>query len=418
MITRQVAGQPTDRLQPCLPIARRRHRARDDAARACAERHPDLGAVHRHDQEIGRVRRCRITRCPHRFSQLSGDGLPHLDGVDDGAGSRLDDHQQRVDDCRGGERRKRRRGESDHTDQGEAFAHIQMSPQPGRLFNVNASTVDRLAVHEVASILRRGRRVSMLRLYTFQISHFAEKARWALDWKGVKYQERRLARASPGGDAAAGKSHLGAAPGVRRPGGAGIRRHHRFCRRALAGSPAHVTDRGGPGPGARARALARTTSSARRARVFYFHALGEPNLVRPLLTQRGPWWGGVFLSRGLSRGRQPHPRPLQGQRGHGGQDASGWRPFSRVDGLRGTPVSGGRPLGRADLTLAALAAPLWGPPEHSTRWPPDEAYPARLRELRAGLVAGGSATTSWHYREHRAADAAARCGPRPAADRV
>ena len=32
----------------------------------------------------------------------------------------------------------------------------------------------------------------MLRLYTFQISHFAEKARWALDWKGVKYQERRL----------------------------------------------------------------------------------------------------------------------------------------------------------------------------------------------------------------------------------
>ena len=32
----------------------------------------------------------------------------------------------------------------------------------------------------------------MLRLYTFQVSHFAEKARWALDWKGVEYEERRL----------------------------------------------------------------------------------------------------------------------------------------------------------------------------------------------------------------------------------
>ena len=32
----------------------------------------------------------------------------------------------------------------------------------------------------------------MLCLYTFQVSHFSEKARWALDWKGVKYHERRL----------------------------------------------------------------------------------------------------------------------------------------------------------------------------------------------------------------------------------
>ena len=85
LITRQVAGQPTNRLQPCLPIARRRHRARDDARRACAEPHPDLGAVHRHDQQIGRVRRRRVTRRDHRCSQLPGDGLPHLDGVDSGA---------------------------------------------------------------------------------------------------------------------------------------------------------------------------------------------------------------------------------------------------------------------------------------------------------------------------------------------
>jgi hypothetical protein len=63
-------------------------------------------------------------------------------------------------------------------------------------------------------------------------------------------------------------------------------------------------------------------------------------------------------------------------------------------------------FGRADLTLAALAAPLWHPPEHCTRWPPDEAYPAPLRELRAEL---GRWRARDHvlrmYREHRAAHA-------------
>ena len=30
----------------------------------------------------------------------------------------------------------------------------------------------------------------MLKLYTFNISHFAEKARWALDYEGIPYEER------------------------------------------------------------------------------------------------------------------------------------------------------------------------------------------------------------------------------------
>ena len=32
----------------------------------------------------------------------------------------------------------------------------------------------------------------MTRLYTFTISHFAEKARWSLHYKGIHYQEKRL----------------------------------------------------------------------------------------------------------------------------------------------------------------------------------------------------------------------------------
>jgi glutathione S-transferase len=32
----------------------------------------------------------------------------------------------------------------------------------------------------------------MLTLLTFVISHFSEKARWALDFEGLSYDERRL----------------------------------------------------------------------------------------------------------------------------------------------------------------------------------------------------------------------------------
>ena len=57
---------------------------------------------------------------------------------------------------------------------------------------------------------------------------------------------------------------------------------------------------------------------------------------------------------------------------------------------------------RADLTLAALAAPTWRPPEHSTYWPPDELYPHEIKAFWARLA---KTRTREHilrmYREHR-----------------
>src|SRR5690349_10387516 len=32
----------------------------------------------------------------------------------------------------------------------------------------------------------------MIRLYTFNLSHFSEKARWALDYEGIAYEEKIL----------------------------------------------------------------------------------------------------------------------------------------------------------------------------------------------------------------------------------
>ena len=57
---------------------------------------------------------------------------------------------------------------------------------------------------------------------------------------------------------------------------------------------------------------------------------------------------------------------------------------------------------RADLTLAALAEPMWRPPEHSTCWLPDELYPHEIEAFRARFA---KTRTREHvlrmYREHR-----------------
>ena len=62
----------------------------------------------------------------------------------------------------------------------------------------------------------------------------------------------------------------------------------------------------------------------------------------------------------------------------------------------------GDQFSRADLTLAALAAPTWRPPEHSTYWPPDELYPLEIKAFWARLA---KTRTREHilrmYREHR-----------------
>ena len=123
--------------------------------------------------------------------------------------------------------------------------------------------------------------MSVLRLYTFQVSHFAEKARWALDWKGVKYQERRLL---PGPHLAVTR-RLGKVTSV--PilvcdgqvvqGSSAIIdfADERWPDRPLTSQTAAERDR--------ERELERWLDDELGApvrRVFYFHALGEPDLVR------------------------------------------------------------------------------------------------------------------------------------------
>ena len=167
----------------------------------------------------------------------------------------------------------------------------------------------------------------MLRLYTFMISHYAEKARWTLDHKRVRYEERRLL---PG-------PHLAT---IRRLGSKSSVPLLMHDGPAIEGSK-EIIDYADerwpersltPDNGAeRDRALASFEKwldaelGQTLRRFFYFHALERRELAVYMFTHGGPWWGRLFYGIGypqvaaairkMYRDRRRHGRRRSGARG-------------------------------------------------------------------------------------------------------
>ena len=243
------------------------------------------------------------------------------------------------------------------------------------------------------------------RLYTFTVSHFSEKGRWSLDYKGVPYEERRLL---PGLHVAVTKR---IAPGTSVPV---------FVDgdRVVQGSTAIIDYADGHWPD---RPLTPSNSADRERalelerwldrelgeplrRVFYFHALPHRRTVVALFTQGAPFWARIFYGVGFNGVASVIRKMYDVTSENAAMDRDRLKAvFERLDELlEGRRYLVGDRFSRADLTLAALAAPMWDPPEHSTRWPPEDAYPPAVTALRAEFVG-----TKAHdhvmrmYREHR-----------------
>lgn len=248
-----------------------------------------------------------------------------------------------------------------------------------------------------------------LRLYTFAISHFAEKARWALDHKGIDYVERVLL---PG-------SHFFVvrrmAPDttvpVLRDGETVIQGSSQIIDYVDAKWPKTPLTPTMPDSRTSAIDLERWLDvefGTTLRRVVYFHVLANRQLVTGLFTQRGPWWGPAFYGAlfpvvRLGIRRMYAIKPESAARDRARIDAGLERIDELLDGKR---YLVGDAFSRADLTLAALTAPLVGPAEHSTRWPPPEAYPPEVAALRERFARSRAHDHVLRmYREHR---------PRPA----
>ncbi len=219
------------------------------------------------------------------------------------------------------------------------------------------------------------------RLTTFLISHFSEKARWALDFERVTYTERALL---PG-------PHLLVTRGLAAKTSVPILEH---AGRAIQGSSAildYIAAELGqrelePDAGRVSRArelevLADRAFGLGVQRISYSYLLGDSReAVIDLFTQKGPWWGRAFyalaypiVAKETRRMYDITPEAVTESK------ALFRRAMDDCDAeLSGQPYLGGERFTRLDITVAALLAPLCRPPEHVVNWPE---LPARLAEF-------------------------------------
>jgi glutathione S-transferase len=232
------------------------------------------------------------------------------------------------------------------------------------------------------------------RLYLFKLSHFCEKARWACDRKGMTYETvtvlpgmhlvtmRRVAprRTVPvwveDGQVIQGSSEIIDYLEVRYPD-----------------APLTPAD-----PAARAEALRwepvldqELGKTARR--VFYYHALQDRRFLASQYNHGGPAWGAWFYALAL-------PLILRGVRSlYDVSPESAARDLTRIEAVFAQldrhfaerPYLAGDRFSRADLTLAALAAPFVYPSGHpeesSWRRTPPAAWVEQTQRLRDSLTA-------------------------------
>ncbi|HEY1954782.1 MAG TPA: glutathione S-transferase [Polyangiaceae bacterium] len=243
-----------------------------------------------------------------------------------------------------------------------------------------------------------------MRLYTFHISHFSEKVRFALDLSGLPYEEkpllpgahfvttRRIAKESSVPILVDGKDVVQGSSAIL------DRLASRHAYRALEVAPEHAA-RAGEVEAMCDRAFGRGTQT-----LFYSVLLESPGEIGRMWMQRGPRWAGAFYKVAL-RFIVPKVREAYDVHEAGIEAArvAYERAFEEMDrATEGREFLFGDTLSRADLTVAALLAPLVQPKEHPFKWRSER--PPKLDAF-ASVFRG---RPTWKfveriYREHRRA---------------
>jgi len=239
----------------------------------------------------------------------------------------------------------------------------------------------------------------MLRLVTIPISHYCEKARWALERAGLAYREERhvqgvhmlAARRAGGGSTV---------PVLVTPEGA-IGESHDIMLWVDERTPEH--GRLFPGdPEARATAVALCRRfdevlGPRGRRLTYVHMLAQRRLALRFNNQGVPGWEDLLMRYGWSAAAPFLRHKLEITPGvEVGDEAAVFGELDFVAGqlADGRPHLCGERFGAADLTFAALSAAVVLPPVYAVALPqPAELAPAtaalvdRVREHPAGRYA-------------------------------
>ena len=211
----------------------------------------------------------------------------------------------------------------------------------------------------------------MLRLNTFTLSHFSEKARWALDFNQITYTERALL---PG-------AHLWTMRQLQADSRVPLLEHDGhliqgsgaildYVEQSLKAKRLSVS---APQVArcAELEALADRAFGLGIQRIFYGPLLANRRTMVDLWSQGGPTWSRVFLNlsypllaKGVARKYKVRPDKVAEAKD---LFRKTFDTFNVI--FRDNPYLIGDHITRADVTLASLLAPLCCPPEHVTRWP-------------------------------------------------
>jgi glutathione S-transferase len=227
---------------------------------------------------------------------------------------------------------------------------------------------------------------AVLRLITIPISHYCEKARWALDRVGMEYREERHVQ---------GIHQL-----VARRAGGGITVPVLVTAHGAIGDSAEIlawVDRSTPSeqrlfpaePGARdeVERLCRRFDEAlgpTGRRLMYIHMLAARELALRFNNEGVPAWEDRAIRYGWPLARRFVQHALEIRPGIETEDeAAVWREFDHVAELLadGRQYLCGGGFSAADLTFAALSAAVVAPPEYGVPLPQPDVLPPRMAAL-------------------------------------
>ncbi len=243
----------------------------------------------------------------------------------------------------------------------------------------------------------------MIKLYTFFVSHFSEKARWALDRERIRYEEKVLV---PG-------VHQLLTRRVARRTEVPLLEHDGKYVQGSAAILDYIADSLGgtrltpidAAKRAQTLALEKTLDKVFGRgvqQVLYAALLKDRRTLVALWSAGGPRWAPAFFALAFPAVAKAVKRMYKTG------DADGVArskqrfaaTFDELDAVLATqPYFGGDTPNRIDITVASLLAPLCRVPEHRVQWPE---MPAELTAFEATL----RGRPTWDhvlrmYREHR-----------------
>ena len=212
-----------------------------------------------------------------------------------------------------------------------------------------------------------------IKLYQFCISHYCEKARWALDYKGINYQTVNLL---PGQHVNTIRKLTGAessVPVLEHDGQIiqGSAQILDYLDKVFPDKPLLPTD-----PGLQARALEweqkldEQAGPALRTWVYHYF-LQRPKIVVPMLAAGTPFYNRILLSLAFSRVDEIMRKWMKINQKTADSSQATLEALVKelAEIYQQRPFLVGDQFTRADLTACSLLAPLFQPPEYPVPWP-------------------------------------------------